>query len=382
MPRPLPPLYPITDARQSSPLAAQIAAFGEAGFPLIQFRGKPLGADVQMDQLRAALRASAETGGWPLICVNDRADLAVIAAAEGLVPWGLHLGQEDLPHGEATKLHGLAGLRLGASTHGLDEWAALDAPVDHAGVGPFRGTGTKADHAVPIGLDGLRAGCSALRAKGLAPIAIGGLRMEDADACFGAGAESLAMVGELARAADPAALGWAAQRARWRARPLPIGSGAVIAGSSGAGKSTLGTALATGLRLPFHDLDAAIEATEGSSIVSIFEKRGESAFRALEALHLAPLLDRPAIIALGGGAWESEAVRAAVQASGFTALWLAEPPGRCWERVVLDPGRPLAQDRSAFMARHRARLGRWAELPCILPFGRGAEEVAGAMLAP
>jgi len=41
----------------------------------------------------------------------------------------------------------------------------------------------------------------------------------DALACFDAGAESRAMVGEIHRAADPAALGWEVQRLRWRVRP-------------------------------------------------------------------------------------------------------------------------------------------------------------------
>lgn len=378
--RPLPPLYPITDATRSLPLAGQIAALGEAGFPLVQFRGKPLDAAAQMGELRTALRTARANGGWPLVCVNDRADLAVIAASEGLEPWGLHLGQEDLPHAEAMRLPGLAGLRMGASTHGAEEWAAAAPPVDHAGVGPFRATGTKADHAAPIGIEGLQAGCAILRAKGVTPIAIGGLRMEDADACYAAGAESLAMVGEVARSGDPAALGWSAQRARWRARPLDLDRGAVLVGSSGAGKSTLGAILAARLGLPFHDLDAVIEAAEGHAVAAIFAERGEAAFRGLEARHLMPLLARPAVLALGGGAWETEAVRAAVGASAFTPLWLAEPPGRCWDRVASDPARPLAQDREAFMARHRGRLARWAELPCVLPFGRNPQALADALL--
>lgn len=380
--RPLPPLYPITDAGRPEPLAAQIARLGAAGFPLVQFRGKPLGPGDQWAQLREALGTAASEGGWPLVCVNDRADLAVLAAQEDLAPWGLHLGQSDLPHEEAAALPGLAGLRLGASTHHAGEWAAAQAPVDHAGVGPFRATGTKADHEPPIGWEGLAAGCAALRAKGLTPVAIGGLRIEDAEACFRAGAESLAMVGEIARATDPADLGWAAQRARWRARPLDLRRGVVLAGSSGAGKSTLGAALAAGLGLPFHDLDAVVEAAEGRTIAALFAAEGEGAFRALEARHLAGLLSAPAVIALGGGAWETPAVREAVSATGFLALWLAEPPARCWDRVAADPARPLAQDRAAFLARHRGRMARWAELPCILPFGRGAADVAEALLAP
>ncbi|HTL97739.1 MAG TPA: thiamine phosphate synthase [Holophagaceae bacterium] len=380
--RPLPPIYPITDAAAPLALAEQVARLGGAGFPLVQFRGKPLEAKAQWEQLRAALMASRENGGWPLICVNDRADLAVLAAAEGLTPWGLHLGQGDLPQAEAARLPGLETLRFGASTHSAREWAAAAPPADHAGVGPFRATGTKADHEPPIGLEGLRAGSAGLRAKGVAPVAIGGLRAEDAQACFEAGAESLAMIGEVARAEDPAALGWAVQRARWRARPVDLRGGLLIAGSSGAGKSALAALLAEGAGLPLHDLDAEIARFEGRSIPEIFIRDGEAAFRALEARYLAPLLASPAIIALGGGAWETAAVRAAAAASAFRAVWLAEPPGRCWTRVASDPDRPLAQDRDAFMARHRARLPRWAELDCVLPFGRSAAEVAQAILAP
>ncbi len=377
--RSLPPLYPITDAGRAESLSAQIARLGEAGFPLVQFRAKALDAAAQMTQLRAALKASSANGGWPLICVNDRADLAVLAAAEGLAPWGLHLGQGDLSHGEAARLPGLGSLRLGASTHGPAECAALASPVDHAGVGPFRATATKADHDAPIGLEGLRAGCAALRAQGIAPIAIGGLTIADAEACFEAGAESLAMIGEIARAEDPAELGWRAQLARWRARPLEVARGILLTGSSGVGKSSFGSALAKATGLPFHDLDAVIAEAEGRSIPEIFTASGETAFRDLEARHLAPLLDRPAIIALGGGAWEMEGVRQVAEASGFRALWLAESPTKCWERVAQDPNRPLAQNREAFLARHRTRIARWAELDCILPFGRRPADLARAM---
>lgn len=380
MTRPLPPLYPVTDAGRG-PLAEQVARLGAAGFPLVQFRGKPLEAGAQWEALRAALHMAQAGGGWPLICVNDRADLTVLAAAEGLAPWGLHLGQEDLPHAEAARLPGLGPLRLGASTHRPEEWDALASPADHAGVGPFRATGTKPDHAPPIGVEGLAAGCAALRAKGIAPIAIGGLAAADAEACFRAGAESLAMVGELARTQDPAALGWAVQAARLRVRPFDLRRGVVIAGSSGAGKSTLGAALAARSGLPFHDLDRVVEQAEGRAIAAIFSRDGEGAFRALECRHLEPLLTRPAVIALGGGAWETAELRAAVAASGHLALWLAEPPARCWDRVASDPARPLAQDRETFMARHRARLRRWAELPSVSAFGRRPGELA-AQMAP
>jgi thiamine-phosphate pyrophosphorylase len=377
----LPPLYPITDATRPESLSAQVRRLGEAGFPLVQFRGKPLDAKTQWLELRSALEASAVNGGWPFICVNDRADLALLAVRAGLTPWGLHLGQDDLPPAEARRLPGLSNAHLGASTHAPSEWEAVDATCDHAGVGPFRGTATKADHAAPIGLDGLRAGCAALRAKGLAPIAIGGLTLADAQACFSVGAEALAMVGEIHRAQDPAALGWEAQAQRWRSRPpFRPGQGIVILGGSGAGKTTLGRKLAFRLSLPFHDLDQVIEDRVSRPVAAIFAEGGEAAFRQLEATLLPDLLTVPAVVTLGGGAWESPRNRDAVAAAGFAPLWLAETPARAWDRAGRDPKRPLAQDRSAFMARWASRLPAWSLAPMALPFGHSSGELADALL--
>ena len=377
----LPPLYPITDATRPESLSVQIRRLGEAGFPLVQFRGKPLDAKAQWTELRAALAEAAAHGGWPMLCVNDRADLAMLAAREGLAPWGLHLGQGDLPASEARKLPGLADAHIGTSTHEASEWDTVDAACDHAGVGPFRGTDTKSDHATPIGLEGLREGCAALRAQGLAPIAIGGLTLTDATACFEAGAEALAMVGEFHRAADPAALGWEAQRQRWRVRPpFRPGQGLAIIGGSGAGKTTLGRQLAYRLSLPFHDLDAAIEASEGRPVASIFAASGEGAFRSLESAILPGLLAAPAVVVLGGGAWEAPANRAAVTSAGFAPLWLAAPPARAWERAARDPNRPLAQDRATFMARGAARMPAWSQAPMLLTFGHSSRELVSALL--
>lgn len=377
----LPPLYPITDAMLSGSLSEQIRRLGEAGFPLVQFRGKPMEMQAQWAELKKALGEAKTNGGWPSICVNDRADLALLATREGFAPWGLHLGQEDLPAAEARKLPGLEQAHLGTSTHAAGEWADPDAACDHAGIGPFRATSTKSDHAAPIGLEGLRAGCVSLRARDIAPIAIGGLGLADAESCFKAGAEALAMVGEVHRAADPAALGWEVQRQRWRVRPpFRRGQGLVIVGGSGAGKSTFGRQLAFALSLPFHDLDAAIEAREGRPVAEIFATSGEATFRSLEAALLPQLMAQPAVVALGGGAWENPLNRAAVAAAAFAPLWLAETPNRAWERAGRDPNRPLAQDRTAFMARWAARMPAWSLAPMLLPFGHSSGDLVSALL--
>lgn len=377
----LPPIYPITEPGLDLPLAEQIRRLGKAGFPLVQFRGKPLDPKAQWLELRSALAAAAHEGGWPMIVVNDRADLAVLAAAEGLVPWGLHLGQEDLPPREAHRLPGLKGLHLGTSTHGAGEWDSFDDACDHAGIGPFRATRSKGDHAPPIGLEGLRAGCGALRARDVAPIAIGGLTLDDAAACFEAGAESLAMIGAVAAADKPGELLWEAQCLRWRARP-PVrrGEGVLLVGGSGTGKSTLAKALAQRLALTRIDLDAEIVRTAGMSITELFETQGEAAFRALESASLRRALQAPCLIDGGGGLWEAAENREAVREAGISVLWVAERPEVAWERVSLDPHRPLARDRQAFMDRWRHRMTTWSGLPMILPLGRDAAILAEALL--
>ncbi len=377
----LPPLYPITDAALPEPLSQQIRRLGAAGFPLVQFRGKPLGVAAQWEALRKALTESAANGGWPWICVNDRADLALLAAQEGLTPWGVHLGQGDLPATEARRLPGLGACHLGASTHAPAEWDAVDPACDHAGVGPFRATATKTGHAEPIGAGGLAEGCGALRRQGLAPVAIGGLGVDDANACFASGAESMAMVGAVHRTDRPGDLGWTVQRARWRVRPpFRPGQGLALVGGSGAGKSSLGRELAQRLGLPFLDLDEAVAAAAGRSIADLFAREGEPAFRRLEREGLRRALERPAVVALGGGAWEDPGSRTAVLAAGFQPLWLAETPQRAWTRVAGDPGRPLAQDRTGFLARWAARTPAWALAPVLLPFGHTSRELAAALV--
>ncbi len=376
----LPPLYPITDATRPESLADQVRALGQAGFPLVQFRGKPLDPKAQWEQLRQALTEAAANGGWPQICVNDRADLALLAAQEGLPPWGLHLGQGDLPPAEALRLPGLSSLHVGASTHSLEEWASVDSNCDHAGVGPFRATTTKGDHAAPIGLQGLHTGCLMLRSQGLAPVAIGGLTEDDLHACYEAGAESLAMVGGIARSESPRELLWRAQVSRWVAQPLQFrGGGLMLVGGSGCGKSALGRALGQRTGLPVVDLDAAVESAAGKPIAQIFAEASEAVFRDMEVRALRGALASPCILALGGGAWASGDIRKLAQDSDFQVLWINENPATAWDRIAHDPARPLAKNRADFMARWRHRMVHWDGLPMILPLGRSPERLAEAM---
>ncbi|HEY6446000.1 MAG TPA: shikimate kinase [Acidobacteriaceae bacterium] len=88
----------------------------------------------------------------------------------------------------------------------------------------------------------------------------------------------------------------------------------VLTGFMGAGKSTVGRVLAARLRWPFLDIDSLITARQNCTIARIFAEHGEPHFRRLEADTVAHVLHpdhehRQAIVALGGGAIETEAVR-------------------------------------------------------------------------
>lgn len=75
-----------------------------------------------------------------------------------------------------------------------------------------------------------------------------------------------------------------------------------LTGFMGTGKSVVGKELARLLRRPFVDLDLSIESAAGSSVASLFARRGEAAFRKLERKALLRAAKRPGVVvALGGG---------------------------------------------------------------------------------
>ena len=76
-----------------------------------------------------------------------------------------------------------------------------------------------------------------------------------------------------------------------------------LIGPMGAGKSAVGRKLAEELKLEFHDSDEVIESRTGVDIPYIFEREGESGFRARERQVLDELTQVPGIVlATGGGA--------------------------------------------------------------------------------
>src|ERR671916_3414847 len=113
----LPKLYPITDRRLSGLThAGQVARLCEGGARVVQLREKHLPAREFYAQVLEALKVARSFGAK--LIVNDRADVALAAGADGV-----HLGQDDMPPEAARALLG-GGKVVGFSTHGVEQASA------------------------------------------------------------------------------------------------------------------------------------------------------------------------------------------------------------------------------------------------------------------
>jgi shikimate kinase len=120
--------------------------------------------------------------------------------------------------------------------------------------------------------------------------------------------------------------------------PKPL----VLVGLMGAGKSAVGRRLAARLDVPFIDADAEIEKAAGCTISEIFERDGESGFRAGERRVVARLLSTEPvhILATGGGAFMDPETRALIREKAIS-LWLRADLEVLFERVSRRSHRPL-----------------------------------------
>ena len=135
--------------------------------------------------------------------------------------------------------------------------------------------------------------------------------------------------------------------------------GLYVVGFMGAGKTTVGRHLAHKLGWNFFDTDAEIERAENCTIAGIFAGRGEPEFRRLENQVIAQHVHwiergRPAVLALGGGAFAEEENRRLLQNNGI-AVWLDCPFEVVERRVAGNADRPLARDPERFAALYQSR---------------------------
>lgn len=129
--------------------------------------------------------------------VNDRADIAAMVGASGV-----HVGQDDLPVEDARKICKPPHW-VGVSTHNIGQLkqAALTS-ADYIAVGPIFPTVTKENPDPVVGLELVR---EARRLTNKPLVAIGGVTTGNAAQLYAAGADSVAVIGNLSSASDPAA---------------------------------------------------------------------------------------------------------------------------------------------------------------------------------
>ena len=190
-------LIVITDRRLASPRSVTdvVASALDAGARAIQLRAKDACAATLFDLARALLQLTRPAGA--LLFINDRADVALAAGADGV-----HLGPDDLPVAAVRKAS-RPGLLIGYSTD--DPRRAQDAQADGAdyiGCGAVWSTGTKDVGDEKIGLDGLERVAAAVN---IPVIAIGGVTALRAREIPRTGATGVAVVGAVMAAEDPGA---------------------------------------------------------------------------------------------------------------------------------------------------------------------------------
>lgn len=118
----------------------------------------------------------------------------------------------------------------------------------------------------------------------------------------------------------------------------------ILTGMMGSGKTTVGVELAKKLALNFIDVDSEIEKEQKCTITEIFEKYGEEYFRKLEAKKIEQVLMPNNVIALGGGAFENEAIRKLLLEKS-KVIYLKTSAQEILKRIENTNNRPLLKNK-------------------------------------
>jgi thiamine-phosphate pyrophosphorylase len=190
----MPRLYVILDAGlMTGSIEDTAQKLVEAGVLALQYRNKRgCARDVLANASKLAGMVRPKGVAFFL---NDRPDIAYLAGASGV-----HVGQEDLDVRLARVVIGAESC-IGVSTHNEAQFrAALETSADYIAVGPVFGTTTKENPDPVVGIEFIRR----VRALTHKPIvAIGGITLERAGEVLEAGADSVAVIGDILRSADP-----------------------------------------------------------------------------------------------------------------------------------------------------------------------------------
>ena len=182
-------VYPITDVSLTKlSHRAQVERLIAGGAKIIQLRDKNAAPkDFFADAARALEIARKKS---VKIIINDRVDIALALKADGV-----HLGQDDLPPAEARKILGENAI-IGFSTHSINQAVeAVKLPVDYIAVGPVFPTRTKENPDAVVGIETVKAVRASIGNFPL--VAIGGINFQNFREVLDAGADSVAVIGDL-----------------------------------------------------------------------------------------------------------------------------------------------------------------------------------------
>lgn len=188
-------LYLVTDEHLARGRSTEtiVTAAVAGGVTCVQLREKNIGTRAFIAKAKE-LKSLLQPLGVPLI-VNDRVDVALAAAANGI-----HLGQSDMTIEDARRIAG-DDIIIGISAESLQD--AIDAQAqgaDYIGISPVFNTDTKKDIATPLGLEGI----SSIRQQTSIPlVAIGGINKGNIKSVIKAGADGIAVVSAIVSADSP-----------------------------------------------------------------------------------------------------------------------------------------------------------------------------------
>ena len=173
--------------------AEQVKQLIAGGAKIIQLREKFAAPKDFFAEAKEALKIARKND--VKIIINDRVDIALALGADGV-----HLGQNDLPPEHARKILGEKAI-IGFSTHNLRQAVeAVKLPVNYIAIGPVFPTKTKANPDEIVGIEAVK---KAREAVGNFPlVAIGGITLENFLEVIEAGADSVAVIGDLFSDAD------------------------------------------------------------------------------------------------------------------------------------------------------------------------------------
>jgi thiamine-phosphate pyrophosphorylase len=189
-------LYVIITSNLPAEVLALASKCATGGADCIQLRAKDLPDDRLFAMAVEFVEICREMG--TLSIINDRADIAAAAGADGV-----HLGQNDLPVEQVRRIQ-ISPLIIGKSTHSLKELdSALRGRPSYVSLGPAFPTPLKPDIEI-AGAEYVRQGLARLAETGISHVAIGGITGENVEQVIRAGAARVAVCSAVTKATDPA----------------------------------------------------------------------------------------------------------------------------------------------------------------------------------